>query len=123
MRRLRETAVKYSVIFGILLAYLVFVLCTGMGIPCLFNKITGLKCVGCGISRMLVALVRFDFASAFKHNAFLFVTGPFLIAYIAFSEVRYVLNGSRRMGKYEIFLWVELVLAIAYGVLRNIIRL
>ena len=94
-----------------------------MGIPCLFNKITGLKCVGCGISRMLVALVRFDFASAFKYNAFLFVTGPFLIAYIACSEVKYVLNGSRCMGKYEIFLWAERVLAIVYGVLRNVIHL
>ena len=118
--RLRETVVKYSVIFGIALAYLVFVLLTGYGIPCLFSEITGLKCVGCGISRMLLALLRFDFVSAFRYNAFLFITGPFLLAYLVASEANYVRHGTRRMGKWDIFLWVELILAIAYGVLRNI---
>ena len=117
---MRKTAVQYSVIFGIAFAYLIFVLCTGIGIPCLFSKITGLKCVGCGVSRMLIALLHLDFASAFRHNAFLFITGPLLIAYLLASEVRYVLYGSKRMGKWEIFLWVELALAIAYGILRNI---
>ena len=119
-QRLRQTVVKYSVVFGILLAYLIFVLCTGIGIPCVFSKITGLKCVGCGISRMFVSLARLDFVSAFKHNAFLFITGPFLIVYFAVSEIKYVLCGNGRMGKWEIFLWVELALGIAYGVLRNI---
>ena len=118
--RLRETVVKYSVIFGIALAYLVFVLLTGYGIPCLFSEITGLECVGCGISRMLLALLRFDFVSAFHYNAFLFITGPFLLAYLVASEVNYVRHGTRRMGKWDIFLYVELILAIAYGVLRNI---
>ena len=107
-------------ILAIALAYLVFVLLTGLGIPCLFSKITGLQCVGCGISRMLLALLRLDFVSAFRYNPFLFVTGPFLVAYLAASEVNYVLHGTKRMGKWEIFLWVELILAIAYGVLRNI---
>ena len=69
---------------------------------------------------MLLALLRLDFVSAFRYNAFLFVTGPFLVAYLAASEVNYVLHGTKRMGKWEIFLWVELILAIAYGVLRNI---
>ena len=117
---MRQTVVKYSVVFGILLAYLIFVLCTGIGIPCVFSKITGFKCVGCGISRMFVSLARLDFVSAFKYNAFLFITGPFLIAYFACGEIKYVLYGNGRMGKWEIFLWVELVLALAYGVLRNI---
>ena len=118
--RLRKTVVKYSVILGIALAYLIFVLLTGLGIPCLFSKITGLRCVGCGISRMLLALIRLDFASAFRYNAYLLITGPFLLAYLVASEIKYVLHGTTRMGKWEIFLWVELILAIAYGVLRNI---
>ena len=70
---------------------------------------------------MLISLVRLDLASAFKYNSFLFLTGPLLLAYIACSEVKYVLHGSRRMGKWEIFLYFELFFAIAYGILRNII--
>lgn len=119
-KRLQKTLVKYAVIFGIALIYLVFVLITGIGIPCIFSKVTGFKCVGCGISRMLVSIVKLDFASAFKYNAFLFVTGPILIAYFAFSEVKYVIYGTSEMGKWDIILYVELALAILYGILRNI---
>ena len=117
---MREIAVKYAVILGIAAVYLAFVLWTGSGIPCLFYEMTGLKCPGCGITRMLTSLLHLDVVSAFWHNPFLFVTGPFLIAYLAASEIRYIREGSRRMGKWEILLWVMLVLLIVYGVLRNI---
>ncbi len=111
---------KYAVIGGASIAYLLFFLWTGIGIPCPFYELTGLKCPGCGISRMFISLAKLDFAAAFGHNPFLLITGPFLIAYLAYSEVGYVLYGNRRMGKREIFLWAELGLAIAYGILRNI---
>ena len=118
--RLKKTVIKYSVILGIAVAYLIFVLCTGLGIPCVFYEITGLKCPGCGISKMFISLVKLDFVSAFWHNPFLFITGPFLVAYLALSEIKYVRTGNNDMGKWEIFLWVELALALAYAVLRNI---
>ena len=102
-------------------AYLIFVLHTGIGIPCLFYEITGFKCVGCGISRMFISLIRLDFVTAFKHNSFIFITGSFIIVYLVCSEVKYVIYGSRRMGKWEIFMWVELILALVYGILRNIL--
>ena len=62
-KRLQKTLLKYAIVFAIALAYLIFVLCTGIGIPCIFYEITGLKCVGCGISRMLVSIVKLDFAA------------------------------------------------------------
>ena len=119
-KRLKSTLIKYGIIFGVALAYLVFVLCTNVGIPCVFNLITGLKCPGCGISRMLMSIARLDFVSAFWYNPFLFITGPLIIAYIAASEVKFVKYGNRDMGKWQIFMWVELVLLLAYWVLRNI---
>ena len=118
--RLRSVVIKYSIVFGIALAYLIFFLCTHKGIPCVFRKITGLKCVGCGVSKMLVAILRFDFATAFLYNPFLFITGPLLVAYLAACEVKYIRHGNRDMGRWEIFLWVELVLGLAFGILRNI---
>lgn len=118
--RLKKTVIKYSVILGIAVAYLIFVLCTGLGIPCLFYEITGLKCPGCGISKMFISLIKLDVVSAFWHNPFLFITGPFLVAYLAVSEVKYVRTGNNDMGKWEIFLWVEIALVLVYAVLRNI---
>ena len=70
---------------------------------------------------MFISLAKLDFVSAFKYNSFIFLTGPFILAYFVFSEVKYVISGSKQMGKWEIFLWIELVLALAFAVLRNIL--
>ena len=118
--RARRVVVKYSIILGVGVAYLIFFLCVGFGIPCVFREITGLKCPGCGISKMFVSLARLDFAAAFRHNPLIFTTGPFLPAYLVTSEIKYIRCGERNMDKWEIFLWVELALLLAYGVLRNI---
>ncbi len=119
-KRLKSTLIKYGVIFGIALAYLIFVLCTGLGIPCIFHAITKLECPGCGVTRMLISVVKLDFVSAFWYNPFLFVTGPFLIAYLIAYEVKFIKHGNRNMGKWQIFMYVELALALLYGILRNI---
>ena len=121
--RLREIIKKYSIIFGIGLAYLAFVLIAGFGIPCIFHLVTGLQCPGCGISRMFMSLAKLDFVAAFKYNSFVFLTGPFLLAYIIANEVKYIITGNNNMGKWEIFLWVESALAFAFGILRNIFPL
>ena len=118
--RARRVVVKYSIILGVGVAYLIFFLCVGFGIPCVFREITGLKCPGCGISKMFVSLARLDFVAAFRHNPVVFTTGPFLLAYLVTSEIKYIRCGERNMDKWEIFLWVELALLLAYGVLRNI---
>ena len=102
-------------------AYLVLVLCTGIGLPCPFHALTGLSCPGCGLSRMLLSLVRGDPVSAFGYNPFLFITAPFLLVYLAVSEVKYIRQGDGRMGRWEILLWVELLLAVTYGILRNLL--
>jgi hypothetical protein len=118
-RRFKKTLIKYSVILGIGFAYLIFVLCTGIRIPCVLYELTGYKCCGCGVSRMFVSIAKLDFITAFKFNPFIFITGPFIIAYISVSEVRFVTHGDRDMKKWSPYLYAELVLALLYGVLRN----
>lgn len=70
---------------------------------------------------MLVSIAKLDLAAAFRYNPFLFVTGPLLVTYLAVSEAKYVLHGNRSMGKWQLFLAAELILLLAYGILRNII--
>ena len=40
---------------------------------CLFHKITGLYCPGCGVTRMLDAIFHFSFYQAFRYNPLAFV--------------------------------------------------
>ena len=66
-------------------------------------------------------IVKLDFAAAFAYNPFLMIAGPVIIAYLVFSEIKYIKTGSPSMGKWEILLWVLGGAAIAFGIIRNII--
>ena len=137
-KRLYSTLKSFGVLFGIALIYLLSVTLPikngeplWRGIPCVFYKGTeyifkllkinheGIKCAGCGLSRMLISIVKRDFVSAFWYNPFLFVTGPLLIVYLAAENIKYIITGKQDMGKWQIFLYVEGVLALLYMILRN----
>ena len=120
-RRLQKTLIRYAVILTVGIAYLIFVLCTGEGIPCILYTATGLQCPGCGISRMLVSLVQLDLAAAFAYNPFLLVTSPLLLGLLFLSDYRFVRYGDASLGKAKILLWIELILLLLFGVVRNLI--
>lgn len=50
----------------------------GIGIPCLFYQITGLRCPGCGISRSLASLLTLRVDLFLQYNLF----SPFIVLYI-----------------------------------------
>lgn len=50
---------------GMLLAFLVT---KGLQIPCLFQKLTGLYCPGCGNTRATIAALKLDFLSMLRFN-------------------------------------------------------
>ena len=118
--RLYKTLIKYAVILSIGLIYLLITLSIGYGIPCPIYKLTGFKCPGCGLTRMAMAMVRLDFKSAFGYNPFLFVVGPFLIAYLVYREAIYVMRGEPPSRAWNVPLTALLIAAILFGVLRNV---
>ncbi len=121
MDRLRHVVKKYAIILAVGVAYLVLVLCTGWGIPCPFYTLTGFLCPACGVSRMIVALVRLDFLAALKHHALLLVTLPMLLFCLIYPDVRYILKGERRLGWVSVLLWIEVGLLLIFGIVRNFI--
>ena len=46
---------------------------------CLFHKMTGLYCPGCGLTRALHALVHFDLLRAIRMNAFFILSAPLFV--------------------------------------------
>ena len=77
-------------------AYAAFCLLTGFGLPCPFRLVTGLSCPGCGVTRMLLHLLRLDFAAAFRSNAVLLCLLPVLAALGLWRVVHYIRCGSHR---------------------------
>lgn len=119
--RLKKTLKKYAIIIGIGIAYAIFVTVTGWGIPCPIYTVTHLQCPACGISRMLLSLLRLDFAAAWQYNPYLLINGPIILACLIASDFRYIRTGDGRLGKLAIVLWIEVVLALIFAILRNIL--
>lgn len=86
---------------------------------CVFYKLTGLKCVGCGSQRMLHAILHGDFYGAFQANALAFISLPF-IAFLLWLETRR--NKYRRLYARiytKAFIVVVVVIFAGWFILRN----
>ena len=94
---------------------------TGFAIPCPVRSVFRVYCPGCGVSRMLFHLVRFEFAQAFSANCLLFCLLPIAVFEAAFHAVRYIRTGNGRFSRPErVLLWTAVVLLLLFGVIRNI---
>ncbi len=119
--RLRKEVIKLAIILFIGFAYLAFVLITGWRIPCVFKVATGFDCPGCGITRMCVSVAKLDFVAAFRYNPVIFTTWPIILGCMAYERITYIKNGVHKMPLVcNIFLCIEIILLLAYGVIRNI---
>lgn len=89
---------------------------------CQILKHTGFYCAGCGVQRMLLAMLRGDFAGAADQNIFMFILLPCAGVYLVVELVRYV-RGKRLLCRSKgcvPVLAVVLVLAGVFVVLRNL---
>lgn len=92
-----------------------------IGIPCIFYKVTGFMCPGCGVTRMIRSAANLDFASAFRYNPVIFVTSPILLYFIGKTYLCWLLNKKQKEKWWEkVLLYFVIVLLLGYGILRNI---
>lgn len=120
-KRLLKSLLTAGIVLAAGLGYYAFIKLTGLGIPCFFNLITGLHCPGCGVSRMCIALLQLDFATAFQSNAYLMVIVPVLLALGAGKWAQYLKNGRTVTGRWETPFYIVLLAgALIFGLLRNL---
>ena len=85
---------------------------------CMFHRVTGLNCPGCGGLRAVHQLLHGHLATAFRLNPLFIVAIPVGIVFV----LRALLKKSPR----EIFLfqpmwlWIGLAVIIAFGIARNL---
>lgn len=96
----------------------------GIKIPCIFNKLTGLKCPGCGNTRAVKALLQLDIKQAFANN-YLF---PLELGYIAWVYIKFCHNYIKN----NIFSYrtphpaldiVILVIILLWSIIRNLLKI
>ncbi len=86
---------------------------------CMFHKLTGLNCPGCGSTRALFALLHGNLPLALKDNAVFIITGAALAARGAWFAAKHC--GQKRAGQFisPKILWMFLIVAGIFSVLRN----
>lgn len=92
----------------------------GLGIPCVFQRLTGLDCPGCGITRMGLELLQGDLPSAFRCNPGAFLSLPVLACFLGRLWLGWLKTGKLRCSSGENrFLWLLAMLLLAFGIFRN----
>lgn len=112
---------KKIIFIIILVLYLLISIVFHPVIPCIFHEVTGFYCPGCGISRMLISILKFDFYQAFRYNPLLFIMLPFAFLLII-NHIYSTINKKQSLyKKINNKVWIILcVVLIIYGIVRNI---
>lgn len=90
----------------------------GIAIPCIFNKITGLYCPGCGITRMCLSLLKGEIYQAFRFNPIIFIDIPLIIIFLIIEKC--FKNSKNTKEIMSILFIILLIITIIFGILRNI---
>lgn len=102
--------------------YYIFIRVTGLALPCPINFVTDgkIRCPGCGITRLFLALSKGDIKGAFAANQCLFILIPIwsalVVARLVFLPKR--LDANSRFFKAVCL--VTLIVLLVFGLLRNI---
>ena len=111
--------ITITIIFLILLiSYLYLGNKLNIYINCPIKEITGLYCPGCGITRMLQAILQLNFYQAFRHNPLLFISLPF---FIFFTVEGIITKKDPLYNKIPNKILITIIIIfIIYGILRNL---
>ena len=101
------------------LGYLLLIRVLGRGIPCIFRLLTGLKCPGCGVTHMVLALLKGDIEGAWQANPAIMLTLPLFIGWWCYDAYIWVREGQHALFPEKIGC-VLLVYFLLFGIWRNI---
>lgn len=101
---------------------IIFLLCVSVAgiiylekVPCIFLKLTNLYCPGCGITRMIEALINLNIYQAFRYNPLVFI---FLILGIIYITICFFKKSIIKISANKLIMLVGFVLL--FWILRNI---
>lgn len=104
------------IVLGIIYYFIVRHL--GHGIPCYIYATTGKKCPGCGLTRMVVHMSKFQFLEAFMDNQLMFILWPFIVAEIIYIIVKFCKD--EKIPKWNLgLIYTYAGLAILFMFIRN----
>ena len=114
---LQDSIKKRAFAVLLFLLAIIMMLYLDLYIPCIFHKVTGYYCPGCGITRMILAIMNFDF-----YQALCFILLPLIVPYALYMIYTWIFNKENKISKHipnSILIFIVIILII-FGILRNI---
>jgi hypothetical protein len=87
---------------------------------CLFHRVTGWLCPGCGSLRALHQLLHGHFVTAFRFNPLLLISLLAAGGFMGRQALRYLRNQPSFRAVRPVWLWLWLALAVVFTIWRNI---
>ena len=120
-QRIRRLIIYSAVLLLVGVAYAVFYTRTGIGIPCPLRFLTGLKCPGCGVTRMCISLLRGNFSAAWQYNPVLLCLLPLFLFLGIQSIISYLKSGRVAFSRRVNFLiYCMIAVLLIFFLVRNI---
>ena len=120
---INEKKIKISINNTLLVLFISIILIIlnhlfSFSIPCIFHEITHLYCPGCGLTRMILSIMKLNFYQAFRYNPLLFIASPFIISYYITYYYNWLQDKNIKISKKT---WIFfLIITIIFMMLRNI---
>ena len=113
-----------SILLTISIVYLIFYSLSGIGLLCPLNALTNLLCPFCGVSRMFMSLLKFDFESAIYFNSACLLLIPIWTFLAIYYCTIYIKSGKQTISNwFKVVLYSTFVIMLIFCVLRNIINI
>jgi hypothetical protein len=120
IRENQKNLITASVILLIGIIYFIIIQLTEFRIPCVFQKLPGLACPGCGITSMINGLAHFNFKTAISEN---YVISAMIPIYATVYGVRLIFKPRCLQNSGWLFntiVSVTLIALIVFGIVRNL---
>ena len=115
MKNNKRIISKLAILIGLLIGYYFLNAVFKISIPCMFYKITGFHCPGCGITRLLFSLIKLDFYQAFRYNPLIFI----LLTIFVLKLIQCIIT-KRKLIISNKTVTILLIVTILFGIARNI---
>lgn len=118
-----------ALVIGVIgVIYYIWVRVTGLGLPCMFRKLTGWLCPGCGMTTLVISVLGGDFKAARAANPFIYYTWPVILIELIWNEIKTIKSDEWAEQKVvkridvvmNVILGIYVASFIAFGVLRNV---
>ena len=102
------------------LSYYVFIMLTGISLPCYIHELTGFLCPSCGITRMFLHLAHLEFTEAMQANYMLFFLWPVIVLLVFYILYKY--HAREELPKPAYIIMYALVgISLIFCIIRNVI--